>query len=141
MILHLSQIFFTDARTFINSSQLRNSRSLRFAPYDSTDNLLIPVNDAAAIQVIGRKFDSYLVPGQDADEILAHFAGDMGQDLVLVFEFYLKHGVGQRLDHRCHDLDRVFFAHRFLTIGRALVNLAAKAAGSIFYGMAEAVPS
>src|SRR5712692_5243944 len=70
-------------------------------------HLLVAVNDAPAGQVVWRKLDSNLVPGQDADEVLAHLSGDVRQHLVLVLELNAKHRVGQWLDHRRHDLDGI----------------------------------
>jgi hypothetical protein len=32
----------------------------------------------------------------------------MGQHFVVIFELDLKHGIGQRLNDRCHNLNRVF---------------------------------
>src|SRR5229473_2328527 len=77
------------------------------APLRAAPGLLVPVNDAAARQVVRRKLDSNLVPGQDADEVLAHLSGDVRQHSMLVLELNAKHRVGQWLDHRRHDLDGI----------------------------------
>jgi hypothetical protein len=45
---------------------------------------------------------------ENPDEILAHFAGNVRQDLVLVLQLDAEHGVRQRLDDRGHDFDGVF---------------------------------
>src|SRR5712692_10378743 len=78
-------------------------------------HLLVAVNDAPAGQVVWRKLDSNLVPGQDADEVLAHLSGDVRQHLVLVLELNAKHRVGQWLDHRRHGL-----LSQFTRTGRSL---------------------
>src|SRR5215831_9938224 len=93
-ILHLAQIFLTDARTFTMGS------------------LLVPVNDPTPRQVVRRQLDEDLVPRQDADEVLPHLARDVRQDLMLVFQLHLEHRVRQRLDHRGHDLDCFVLRHR-----------------------------
>src|SRR5260370_1415263 len=69
--------------------------------------LLVAVDDAAARQIVGRKFHRYFVARQDPNKIFAHLAGDVRQHLMLVFQLHAKHGIGQRLDHRSHDFDGV----------------------------------
>ena len=94
MTLHLSQIFRTDARTFIALS------------------LFIPISDAPAIQIIRRKLDQNSIARKDANEVFAHFAGDMRQHLMLTF-FQLdpKHCVWQCFKDFRHDLYRLFLRH------------------------------
>src|SRR6266851_5044819 len=69
--------------------------------------LLVAVDDAAARQIVGRKFHRYFVSRQDPNKIFAHLAGNVRQHLMLVFQLHAKHGIGQRLDHRSHDFDGV----------------------------------
>src|SRR6266849_4980604 len=71
--------------------------------------LLVPVNDPAARQIVRRKLDGHLVPGQDADEILAHLSGNVREHLMLVFQLHAEHGIRQRLNHRGHHLDGILF--------------------------------
>src|SRR6476659_6789373 len=78
MTLHFGQIRLTDARTFMTSFLLPQ-----------------PIDDATPGEVVGGKLDEHLVAGQDADEVLPHLAGDVGEDLMLVLELDLEHGVGQ----------------------------------------------
>src|SRR5439155_15552503 len=98
MTLHLSQIFLTDARTFMISS------------------LFITIHDATPSKVVGRKLHCNLIAGKNAYEVLAHLAGYMRQHLMLVFQFYPKHRIGQWFDYRSHDFDRVFFTHALLVV-------------------------
>ena len=101
--LHLSQIFLTDARTFINQSSVlscqfsvtataylhRSFASLRMTPAGSRfaharkTASFVAVHNSPAIQVVRRKFDRDFVSRQDADEVLPHLAGNMRQYLVL----------------------------------------------------------
>src|SRR5437773_8376234 len=72
---------------------------------------LIPVSDPPTRQVVRRQLHGHLVARQDANEILPHLPGDMRQDPVLILELDAKHRVGQRLNHRRYDFDRLFFSH------------------------------
>jgi hypothetical protein len=55
------------------------------------------VGDAALGQVVGRHFDLDLVAGEDADVVLAHAPGDVGDDLVAVLQLHPEHGVREGL--------------------------------------------
>src|SRR5579871_1060427 len=68
--------------------------------YDSQTKLklFVPVYNPAARQVVRRKLDGHLIAGQNADEVLAHFAGDVRQHLVLVLQLHAEHRIRQRLD-------------------------------------------
>src|ERR1700676_10134 len=136
MTLHLSQIFLTDALTFIViqfsvlSSQLsvasatayssRSFASLRMTPAGSRfaharkTASFVAVHNPPAIQIVRRKFDRDFVSRQYPDEVLPHLAGNMRQHLVFVLKLHLEHGIGQRFDNRCHHFNRVLFAHRLL---------------------------
>src|SRR5512146_2078685 len=121
MTLHLSQIFLTDARTFMSllSSQLSVPSYLRTAKIGCLAALVmtnarwlfIAIHDPSAGQVVGRKFHRYAIAGKNTNEVLAHFAGDMRQHLMLVLQLDLKHGVRQRFDDHGHNFNRVFFTH------------------------------
>jgi hypothetical protein len=74
-----------------------------------TGNLLVPIHNSSAIQVVRTQLNGYAVTRQNADEILAHSSRDVCQHFVIRLELHLEHGVGQRLNNRCHDLNRVFF--------------------------------
>src|SRR6266851_513440 len=120
MTLHLSQIFFTDARTFINLSLVVRRWSLA-NPHPSfpraaavPTRLFIAIHNPPAIQIVRRKLNCNFISRQNANEILAHLAGNMRQNLVFVFQFHLEHGIRQRLQHRRHHFNRVFFAHELL---------------------------
>ena len=73
------------------------------------NQLLVPVHNPSAIQVVRTQLHGHAVAGQYPDEVLAHPSRDMGQHLVIILEFDFEHGVGQRLNDRCHYLNRIFF--------------------------------
>lgn len=43
--------------------------------------------------------------------MFAHFSGYMPEDFMPVFEFNLKHSIGQGLQNLSHDFDGFFFCH------------------------------
>jgi hypothetical protein len=45
-------------------------------------------------QVVGRQFHRDLVSGHDTNEMLAHFAGDVSQDVALTGQIDAKHRAG-----------------------------------------------
>src|SRR5215472_3146138 len=105
MIRHLLQIFFTLGLTFTVSpryvvSAARNRR------------LLVPVDDAAAAEVVRAQLDDHPVVGQDPDVVHPHLAADMSKNLVPVVELHPEEGVRQRFDYRALYLDgAVFLGH------------------------------
>ena len=46
-------------------------------------------------EIIGRHLDIDAIACQHADAVLAHLAGGMGQNLVLIIELHSKHRIGQ----------------------------------------------
>ena len=69
--------------------------------------LLVAVCDAAAAEVVGRELDLHPVARRDADVVHPHLPGYVSKHLVPVLQLDTEHGVGQRLDHRSFDQDRV----------------------------------
>src|SRR5664279_5443530 len=94
MILQLSQRVLTDAETFTS------------AP------LLEPVGNTAPGEVVGRQFDPYAIPGQNADEVHPQLSADVRQDTMLVLQLDGEHGIRKRFDDRSLDLDRILLGHR-----------------------------
>src|SRR5262245_38391162 len=70
------------------------------------------VGDAALAEVVRREGDGHDVARQDTDEMLAHPARDVGDDLVAVLQPDLELRVGQRGRHLALDLEGLFFCHR-----------------------------
>src|SRR5688500_13503960 len=63
------------------------------------------VGDAALGQVVGGHLDQHLVACEHADTVLAHAAGSMSDDLMLVFELHPEHRVGQQFGYRSRKLE------------------------------------
>ena len=59
----------------------------------------MPESDARFAEIVGRHLHVHFVTNADADEIFAHFARDMGKDLVAVGQRHPKHRPGQHLRH------------------------------------------
>src|SRR5688572_2722683 len=75
-------------------------------------SLLLAEDDAALGEIVGGELDLDAVAGQDADEVLAHFAGDDAEDLAVgAVELELEHGVGQRLGNGRFNFDRLLLGH------------------------------
>src|SRR5271157_6315 len=70
--------------------------------------LLIPIDNPPAGEIVRAELYCNAITGKNADKILPHAARNVRQSLVLVFQLHLEHGVGQRLDDRCHYFNRVF---------------------------------
>src|SRR4051794_1226912 len=105
MTLQLSQRALTEALTFTGSS----------CAVGGLVRLLESVGDPAAGQVVGRKLYPNPVAGQDPDEVHPELPADMSQDAVAVLQLDREHRVGQRLDDRSLDFDRVLLGHRLLS--------------------------
>jgi len=74
----------------------------------------LPEDDAPARQVVGGKLHLDLVAGKDADEMLAHFAGDVAENLArlaALIQSQLEHGVGQRGGDGGFNFNRLRFGH------------------------------
>src|SRR5262245_6993544 len=96
--LHLRQIFFTEAITFIRApvfvSLFRSKRNTTLG------------------QVVRGHLYRHLVTRQDADVVHAHLSRDEGVDGVPVLQLHAEGGVGQVLHDFPLQLDDVFLGHQ-----------------------------
>ena len=67
-----------------------------------------PIHDPGFFGVVGRHFDFYPVTGDEPDEALAHFARDMGENEVTVFQLYPEHGAGENGVDGAFEFDSFF---------------------------------
>src|SRR3546814_1454311 len=70
------------------------------------------IGDPTLGQVIGSEFDEHLVTHQHADAVLAHLAGRVPQNLMVVFQFDAKHRVRQQFDHLAAHFEKFFIRPR-----------------------------
>src|ERR1700730_1405492 len=73
--------------------------------------LLFPENDPRLSQIIRRELDRDFVARHDPDEMLAHLAGNVRQDVALAGEIDPKHRPGNYLGHRSFHHDLFFLRH------------------------------
>ncbi len=78
--------------------------------------LLVPVNNAAAGQVIGTQLNNYLVFRQNSDVVLTHFPRNVSKNLVTVGQLDSEHRVRKGFDYRTFDFDDAVF------VGHSLVS-------------------
>src|SRR3972149_4202524 len=95
MYLQRSQHALTDALTFTIAPALLES-----------------IRDPATRQVVRRQLDADPVARKDPDEVHAELAADVGEYPMTVLELDGEHRIGQRLDDRTLDLDRILLGHR-----------------------------
>jgi hypothetical protein len=100
IILHFSQIAFTDGLTFI---ALASSVGILLMYCF----LLETVRDAPAAQIVWRQLHGDTVSRQNPYKIHANLAGHMRQYFMPIGELDLEHSVGQWLDDRSLDFDHI----------------------------------
>ena len=85
--------------------------------------LLIAISYPAAIQIVWGQLNQNPVPGKNSDEVLAHLAGNMRQNLMLAFlKLNSKHCIRQGLEDLGHNFYRLFLRHT--DVERSLPSLA-----------------
>ena len=67
--------------------------------------------DPGFAEIVRGHFDVHFVADADADEVLAHFAGDMGEDFVAIGKGDAEHGTWENLRDRADQFDWIFFRH------------------------------
>src|SRR5580765_7790024 len=92
-ILHLRQIFFTEAWTRMPFSLLRAE------------------GDPRLRQIVGGELDGHLVAGQDPDVVHPHLPGDVPEHHVAVLQLHPEHRIGEGFDDLPLHLDSLFLRH------------------------------
>src|SRR3569832_745360 len=73
--------------------------------------VLVPEVDTALREVVRRHLDRDAVAGENADAVLLHAAGCVGDHLVPVVELHTAAGVRQNFVHHAFELEHLFFRH------------------------------
>ena len=71
----------------------------------------MPEGNARFEQVVRGHFDIHFISNADTNKVLAHFTGDMGEDLVAVGQSDAEHSARQDLGHRAHQFNWFFLRH------------------------------
>jgi hypothetical protein len=72
------------------------------------DLVLVPVDDAAPVEVVRGDLDAHAVPREDADTETTHLAREVSEDGMSVLELHAEHGVRQRFDDFTVERDLLF---------------------------------
>src|SRR6201999_2336450 len=91
-----------------SNSAARQPALERGSDAGATGHLAVPVDDARAVEVVGRQLAAHAVARKDPDAKAPHLAGDVTEHDVVVVELHAEHRVGQGLDHLALELDLVF---------------------------------
>lgn len=83
--------------------------------------LALAEDDPALGQIVGRELHADAVARDDADEVLAHPAGDVGHHDVPAFNLHAKSRIGESLRHHALNLQSFFFLF-FHTLSIAWTN-------------------
>jgi hypothetical protein len=73
---------------------------------------LVAVDDATAVEVVGRDLDPNLVARQDTNAEPAHLAGQMGEQLVIVLELHAEQQVREGFGYLTVDFELLLNCHR-----------------------------
>ena len=85
---------------------------------ECVEKLLFAKNDSGLCQVVWRKLYGDFIAGHDSNEMLAHFARDMGKDIALAGKIDTKHRAGKDLSHSAFGDDLLFLGHCSANIRR-----------------------
>src|SRR5574340_176773 len=77
----------------------------------SYPDLFAAVSDAALGEVVRSEFDGDAVTGENANVMLTHAAGNVGEDHMAVVQLHAESGVRQGLDDFAFHLNVFFFWH------------------------------
>src|SRR5262245_57693108 len=97
-----SHIGLTEGRTFMGVKPWRSGA--------------VSIGDPAAGQVVRRQLDLDLVPGEDADVVLAHLPGDGRENVVATVQLHAEHRARKGFGDLALHLDLLFLARHPLLL-------------------------
>ncbi len=127
------EVSWPGAKRPTEASERRNrprgsGRNGRRNAVDGAGVLPLAIGDSPFGQIVGRKLHTDLVAGNDADEVLPHPSGHVGNNRVSAVQLHPKPGVGQRFGYRAINLNCfVVFRHtptRLFGSARGLTSIA-----------------
>lgn len=80
-----------------------------FHDIESVAGLFVAVRDSTAVEIIRRQFHADLVTGQNLDKMHAHFARNVTENFVPVFQYHTECSVGQAFLNHTVNLNGLFF--------------------------------
>src|SRR6185295_3242969 len=78
---------------------------------DRRAHVLVAEVDTTLVEVVGRHFHGHAVTGQDADAVLFHAPGGIGDDFMPIVELHATARVRQDLRDHTFELEHVFLGH------------------------------
>ena len=109
MTLHFSHMGLTDGLTFILFNLHMRITYLLV--------LLTSPGDPTLSQIIRRHLNSYLVTGQDFNEIHTELAGNVCQNAVSIADIYIEHSIRQCISYDALNLDYVVLCQAVNLLG------------------------
>lgn len=74
--------------------------------------LALAESDSTLGQIVRRQFHTHPITGDDADKVLAHFSGHMGNYAMPALQLDTESGIGKGLRYRAFNFNRFFlFCH------------------------------
>ena len=88
------------------------------------------VHDARLVVIVGRHLKFHGISNDETDETFSHFAGNVSENLVAVFEFDPEHRSGEDGRDVSFDLDGLFLFRSALVFGAWLFTATVKTASA-----------
>ena len=104
-------------RRLCHSGDYRHISGLRLSPLalgaraGTATRTLVPIDDAAFLQVVGGHLDANPIAHNRADAEFPHLAGCVSDNPVVVFKHYAETAIGQDFVDLAFESQKLFFGH------------------------------